>query len=252
MRDPHEASMRTVFFWTFWVLFVSVSILTILALFFGVGDLDERYEGWLVGAFLVELAVFVFALGRSLFGLARLEGASPDQIDGDPAVVEDSPLGTPISLETEAESEDQLALVLTRTLGDLVAKPEFWRAYGVEYCVFTEQEPTTSFRSNLVVTIDDLGSMDPPVTSLAEHVDRVFAELQQSESPRVVSNRQTRPGLQTIVQWYTLEVPTDEEPVRVQQVQKFTAVGNLVTLIQVSYWEETDPEHVRVLQEVLR
>jgi hypothetical protein len=64
--------MRWYLFWIFVCLFVGVSLLTMLALFFGIGAVNERHEGKLVTAFIVEVGSAVAALFYKLFGLKQL------------------------------------------------------------------------------------------------------------------------------------------------------------------------------------
>lgn len=61
--------MRWILFSVITVLFVVISIVTILALFFGIGELKEQYEQQLVAAFILETAGALFGLFYSLFGL---------------------------------------------------------------------------------------------------------------------------------------------------------------------------------------
>src|SRR5262245_3850056 len=64
--------MKWYLFWIFVCLFVGFSFLTMLALFFGIGAVNERHEGKLVTAFIVEVGSAVAALFYKLFGLKHL------------------------------------------------------------------------------------------------------------------------------------------------------------------------------------
>jgi hypothetical protein len=70
--------MRWYLFAVFVCLFVLVSLLTILALFFGIGALNERHEGKLVTAFILEVGSAVVALFYSLFRLKQPTIEVPD------------------------------------------------------------------------------------------------------------------------------------------------------------------------------
>ena len=69
MISSQSDSMRWYLFVVFVGLFVVVSVLTILSLFFGIGNLNERHEGKLVTAFILEVGGAVVALFYSLFSL---------------------------------------------------------------------------------------------------------------------------------------------------------------------------------------
>jgi hypothetical protein len=63
--------MKWYLFWTFVCLFVVVSLLTILALFFDIGALDRRYESKIVTVFVLAVGSGVVALFYGLFGLKQ-------------------------------------------------------------------------------------------------------------------------------------------------------------------------------------
>jgi thiol:disulfide interchange protein len=72
MISSQSDRMRWYLLWVFVGLFIVVSVLTILSLFFGIGNLNERHEGKLVTAFVLEVGLAVAALFYSLFALKRL------------------------------------------------------------------------------------------------------------------------------------------------------------------------------------
>lgn len=71
MISSQSDRMRWYLFWVFVSLFVVVSFLTILSLFFGIGNLNERHEGKLVTAFVLEVGGAIAGLFYSLFALKR-------------------------------------------------------------------------------------------------------------------------------------------------------------------------------------
>lgn len=74
--------MRWILFWVVTAAFVAILIPTILAVFFGVGNLTNEERSKLFSAFLLETAVAVFALFYSLFGLQKASSHSAhSQID---------------------------------------------------------------------------------------------------------------------------------------------------------------------------
>lgn len=69
MDINQKKQMQWYMFFTFLFLFVTVSALTIMALFFGVGQLEDKYKDNLTWAFVLEVGVAVLALFYSVFDL---------------------------------------------------------------------------------------------------------------------------------------------------------------------------------------
>ena len=66
-----QDSIKLVLFWVILGLFITVAILTILAIFGEVIEVDEEYKDQLFYAFFGEIAAAIFALFYATFGLQR-------------------------------------------------------------------------------------------------------------------------------------------------------------------------------------
>jgi len=71
METTQKKQMQWYMFITFLSLFIIVSALTILALFFGFGQLQEKYQDKLMWAFVLEIGAAVVALFYSIFDLKK-------------------------------------------------------------------------------------------------------------------------------------------------------------------------------------
>jgi hypothetical protein len=76
--NTDQKRMRDIMFYVFISLFIALTILTILSLFFGLTKLKEKYESTLVTTFIIEVGAAVIALFYGLFGIKKKE--SPNTI----------------------------------------------------------------------------------------------------------------------------------------------------------------------------
>ena len=63
--------MRLTAFVSLLATFVATTVLTLAAVFFGLGDLSDAQENVLIGACLVEAAASILLIFRHLFGLGE-------------------------------------------------------------------------------------------------------------------------------------------------------------------------------------
>lgn len=70
-KNDKTMTMKWILFWVFIVLFVIIVVLTLLSVFFGVGNPSENERNLLFKVFIIEIGVAVVALFYALFNLKQ-------------------------------------------------------------------------------------------------------------------------------------------------------------------------------------
>ncbi len=258
--------MRWYIFWIFIALFVIASILTILGLFFGVGDLNERHEDKLVMAFVIEVGVAVAALFYSLFGLKKPESAStPDKV---PDQAKEAHLeenvniitsnDAPLDKNIEIHLDKPVSLDLTESLGSYIAGSasvkDFHKHFAPAMLQYVARVDFGEFRPNVVIQFDQ---------NPLPHLNMTLADYVKSSVEMMKGfmglkgERQIRASFDAAVQWYSYDIPyplpdDPDHTIALQAFQKFVVSDDRIGILTITYPSEgNDPEHLRCLHEFL-
>jgi hypothetical protein len=258
--------MRWYIFWIFIILFVIASVLTILGLFFGIGNLSERHEDKLVLAFVIEVGVAVAALFYSLFGLKKTgEAGAAQQI---PDQASEAHLEENVSLITSNDApidkgvtinlDKPVSLDLTDSLGSYIAGSasvkDFHKLFVPSMMQYVAKVEFGELRPNIVLQFD-LNPLPHLNMTLADYVKSNVEVLRGILSLK--GERQIRASFDAAVQWFSYDIalPTENDPehtIAVQAFQKYVVSDDRIGILTITYpTEGSDPEHLRCLHEFL-
>lgn len=79
-KADQMTTMKFVLFWVFTGLFTVIVVLTLLSVFFGVGNPTPAERGVLFKAFIVEIGMAVLALFYTLFNLKQTAASKPSKV----------------------------------------------------------------------------------------------------------------------------------------------------------------------------
>jgi hypothetical protein len=258
--------MRWYIFWIFITLFVMASVLTILGLFFGVGNLSERHEDKLVLAFVIEVGVAVAALFYSLFGIKKsgesnAEAQLPDQasiahLEENVSIVTSN--DAPIDKGVTINLDKPVSLDLTDSLGSYIAGSvsvkDFHQLFVPSMMQYVAKVNFGELRPNIVLQFDQ-NPLPHLNMTLADYVKSNVDALRGILTLK--GERQIRASFDAAVQWFSYDIafPTEVDPdhsIAVQAFQKYVVSDDRLGILTVTYpTEGSDPEHLRCLHEFL-
>lgn len=117
--------MRWLLLIVFLFIYLITAILTLLAIFFQIGNLSQQYEGILISAFLVETAGAIAALFYALFGLRRQDETADGVIKTEGIVGEITPAEVEVS-ESEIISPEPQRLGSPDGGYSIIKPPDDW------------------------------------------------------------------------------------------------------------------------------
>lgn len=259
MREEQNEKMRWILFWIFIGFYVVITILTILALFFGLGNLTEGYKNTLFTTFIIETGVGVIALFYALFGLKKAgEKETPEvhvqTVESDEKsnvkLVEDLPYKGVLDLNKHITLPEMYA----DNFRSLLDKQNFAARFKPNMYVFVSPDTAYQyFRPNVVIQTAPNQLTQLNIT-LADYMDSVFSETQKLQS--IVGKRYIRIGANTATQWYEASASRimgleTEMNTTFQQIQKVVVTDSLMGIITISYSDETTPQDQSILQQLL-
>ncbi len=257
MNGDQNDKMRWILFWIFIGFYIVITILTILALFFGLGSLAEEYKKTLFTTFIIETGVGVTVLFYALFGLKKgaddtnrpIQNIESDEIR-DVNVVDDLPYKGKINLNESINLLDSYSDNFQSFLDNNDFRNHFKPSM---YMFVSPDEKYELFRPNLVIQIGKNELTEFNIT-LADYMENVFSE--SSKMLSIVGKRYIRLGTNSATQWYKasavkiMGVDTTSE-ITFQQVQKVVVSDDLMGIITISYNEDTSPKDQMILQQLI-
>ncbi len=251
-----DTQMKWILFWVFIIIFVLVTLLTILALFFGLGNLSEEFHKPLFTTFIIETGIGIITLFFSLFGLrkrsySKVKGSSIEtELINDVDIVKDSPLGTDIPLNIQVD----LLGSYNGEINSLISSTDFLKQFNPSMMVFASSDNDyTEFRPNVVIQLENNPLINLNMT-LSDYMDSAYSLTQEMQN--IVGKRQVRIGSNMATQWFRInlsnllgnEVKTD---ITYTQFQKIVITDDLMGIITISYGDETKPNDIKILQDFL-
>jgi hypothetical protein len=263
MTSSQSETMRWYLFWVFISLFVIISILTILALFFEVGQIGEDDKGKLVTAFLLEVGLAVGALFYSLFKLKPPAGSTiaenllPAEVQENVGIItsEDAPFEEDITIDLSQPTQLDTANPLASFKIGGILSQDFQKNFTPAMITYIARVEFGEFRPNVILTFEPNPLFHLNMT-LADYV---------TENTKTISGilalkdaRQVRSSFNAALQWYSYEMPfpTQENPDNVAQIQafqKYVVAGEQLATLTITYQTEgTDPDHIHCLHQLLK
>ncbi len=248
--------MRWVLFYVLIVLYVVVTTLTILSLFFGLGDLEVSFKKPLFITFIIEIGITITALFYSLFGLKKSPTqVLPKKIDTeiirDVDVVNDSPLKTEIQLNSPVE----LLESYNHEIQSMLASEEFSKEFYPSMLLFTSL--ATDYKETTpTIVIQLLADPLPQLNmTLADYLDSAHA--QTADMQNIIGKRQVRVGTTIGTQWYRAKLTNlfgkdVDLDIVYTQFQKVVVSDGRMGIVTITYGDETTPKDIKILQDVLK
>ncbi len=257
MKEDQNEKMRWILFWIFIGLYVIITVLTILALFYGLGSLAEEYKKTLFTTFIVETGVGVVTLFYALFGLRKTSGNTVPpparivtEVIHDVGLVTDLPYKGVIDLDKSTN----LLESYNGNFRSLLGQNNFSAHFKPSMFVFISPDPNyTTYRPSVVIQIEKNQLTEMNMT-LSDYMESVFTETQKLQS--IVGKRYIRLGASSATQWYQADASRilgmdTNLKTTYQQVQKVVLSDKLMGIITISYSDETTPEDQNILQQLL-
>lgn len=253
--EEQRKKMKWILFWVFLTIYVIVTFLTILALFFNLGNLEVGYKSSLVATFIIETGAGIITLFYSIFSLKRPDKKNvippfSSEIQKDVEVVDDSPLGSKIQLN---KPTDILGSYNGEIKSVLISK-NFSEQYNPAMMLFLSSDTDyMNFRPTVVLQLVENPLIQLNMT-LADYMDSAYAMTKEMQD--IVGKRQVRVGNNIATQWYRAKL-TNIMGIKVDvdivytQFQKIVVSDDLMGIITVSYADETKPKDIKILQDLL-
>ena len=256
--DEQSKKMKWILFWVFIVIYIVVTILTILALFFGLGNLGENFKTPLLATFIIETGVGIITLFYSLFGLKKggtTQNAAPKpnvetEIQRNVDVVEDSPLGAEIELNKPVD----LLGSYNGEINEQLSSKFFVDNYDPVMMVFRSSDGDyKEFNPNVVLQMEKNSLLELNMT-LSDFMDSGYSLT--SEMQHIVGKRQVRVGTNIATQWYRarltniMGIQVDTE-IMMTQFQKIVVADDLMGIMTITYGDEAKPKDIKILQNLL-
>ncbi|MDO5969934.1 hypothetical protein Q4Q35_08940 [Flavivirga aquimarina] len=254
MNDKQSITMKWVLFWVFIIFYIVITSLTILALFFDFGNLASNFKTPLFATFIVETGVGIIMLFYSLFKLKKEPKDKPfpkidSEIVSNLEVVNDSPLGTEISLNKPVN----LLESYKSEINSLLTSNKFLKQFNPAMMVFTSKDESyNEFRPTVVLQLDKNPLIDLNMT-LSDYMDSTFSLTKDMQN--IVGKRQVRVGTNIATQWYKINmknvmgIKIDTDYI-FTQFQKIVVSDDFIGIITISYGDETKPKDVKILQDL--
>lgn len=253
--DEQSKFMKWILFWVFISFYVIITILTIFALFFELGNLAEDYKTSLFTTFLIETGVGIITLFYSLFGLNRgnkkesIHQVNSEIVDN-VEVVDDSPLGTNIELNKPVD----LLGSYNGEIKSILSSKSFLENYSPNMMVFASTDDEyLEFRPNVVFHLESNPLISLNIT-LADYMDSSYSITKEMQS--MVGKRHVRIGNSIATQWYkanlsnVMGIKINSETTYTQ-FQKFVVSDDLMGIVTISYGDETKSKDIQILQDLL-
>ncbi len=253
--DEQRSKMKWVLFWVFIAIYIIVTLLTILALFFDLGNLATDYKTPLFTTFIIETGVGIITLFYSLFGLSRNETKETtpqvnSEIINNVSVVDDSPLDTEIQLNKPVD----LLGSYKGQINSILSSESFSEQYNPAMMMFTStDEDYTEFRPSVVLQLlkNPLISLN---TTLADYMDSSYTLTKEMQD--IIGKRKIRIGTNIAIQWFRVKfsnilgIKVDSDTV-CTQFQKFVVSNELMGIVTIAYGDDTKPKDIKILQDLL-
>lgn len=151
ITNSDQRKMRSVMFYVFLAIFVVLTFLTILSLFFGLTKLKEQYQSTLVITFVIEVGVAIAALFYGLFGLKKTDENTGDEkkpeADALTLLQKNNPVQPVLDMDIFLNQviTDELVREQTFTLVEELKKlktiknPLFQKAISIDYTEFLSE-----------------------------------------------------------------------------------------------------------------
>ncbi|MGE0569409.1 MAG: hypothetical protein AB7O73_15825 [Bacteroidia bacterium] len=165
-------------------------------------------------------------------------------------VVTDSPLNAPIKLN---EQIDLLSLINDKSRPMIYSKT-FTEKFSPSMLIFVSKDNTYSkFKPTVVIQIE-ANPLEALNMTLADYMESSYTITKEIQT--MIGERQVRTGSTAATQWYRckltnvfgMQVETDIEYI---QFQKIVVSNDLMGIITLSYTDETKPDDIKILQELL-
>ncbi|MCK9208024.1 MAG: hypothetical protein M0P66_13005 [Salinivirgaceae bacterium] len=248
--------MRWILFGVFITFYVLITTFTIFALFFDLGNLSSEFKKPLFTTFIIETGIGIVTLFYSLFGLRRSANSSSlpkieSEIVNNVNVVNDTPIGADIYLNNDID----LLNSYNKSIKSRLTSEGFSTHFEPSMFVFASPDSDyKDFRPTIVIQIEK-NQLNQLNMTLSDFMDSGYALTQEMNS--IVGKRHVRIGNTTALQWFRCNLNKVmglnlDSDVEFTQYQKIVISDDLMGIITISYGDETKPEDMKILQDLLQ